>query len=98
MPTTNHRHHDRTSQRAGVAVEACAAYGRMLHHRLRPDVFTMTALIDVTGRSGDSETSHAMCVWAPPPPLSVTILSPARALARHLLPFAHSNNSLAPSV
>jgi hypothetical protein len=40
-------------QRASAALEAQATYARMCHHQLAPDVFTMTALVDVLGRSHD---------------------------------------------
>ena len=50
-------------QRAGAAVEARAAFGRMaLHHQLQPDVFTLTALLDVLGRNGhDAGSLAAYC-------------------------------------
>jgi len=40
-------------QRASAAKEAIACYGRMCFHGLAPDVFTMTALVDIAGRSRD---------------------------------------------
>eukprot|EP00607_Mallomonas_marina_P003138 CAMPEP_0182438438 /NCGR_PEP_ID=MMETSP1167-20130531/85776_1 /TAXON_ID=2988 /ORGANISM="Mallomonas Sp, Strain CCMP3275" /LENGTH=361 /DNA_ID=CAMNT_0024631817 /DNA_START=325 /DNA_END=1407 /DNA_ORIENTATION=+ len=40
------------SQRGGNVEYAERSYSRMLHHGYKPDVFTLTALLDVTGRKG----------------------------------------------
>ena len=45
-------------QRASGAAEARATYARMCHHGLRPDVFTLTALVDLLGRAHDVDGSR----------------------------------------
>jgi len=44
-------------QRANATLEGQATFARMCHHQLAPDVFTMTALMDVLGRSHDVDGS-----------------------------------------
>eukprot|EP01041_Mallomonas_annulata_P004642 gene4642-9210_t len=49
------------SQRAGRPDHALKAYKQMLHYKYEPDVFTLTALLDVVGRKGSLE--HALEIY-----------------------------------
>lgn len=45
------------SQRSGNVLYAQRAYARMTYHGYQPDVFTLTALLDVVGRKGSLESA-----------------------------------------
>lgn len=46
------------SQRNNKPLEAQRAFARMQHYGLQPDIFTLTALMDVVGRHGDVEEAY----------------------------------------
>eukprot|EP00615_Pteridomonas_danica_P005885 CAMPEP_0114341440 /NCGR_PEP_ID=MMETSP0101-20121206/9049_1 /TAXON_ID=38822 ORGANISM="Pteridomonas danica, Strain PT" /NCGR_SAMPLE_ID=MMETSP0101 /ASSEMBLY_ACC=CAM_ASM_000211 /LENGTH=1699 /DNA_ID=CAMNT_0001475045 /DNA_START=42 /DNA_END=5141 /DNA_ORIENTATION=+ len=74
-------------QRASAAIEARAAYARMCYHKLSPDVFTMTALIDVLGRahevSGAFWFFKQMTIQHDLDPNVVTLVTSARVSIVH---------------
>lgn len=48
------------SQRNNSAANAQRAFDRMKYHNLAPDIFTLTALLDVVGRNGDVDGAFAI--------------------------------------